>query len=368
MTSSINFSVNNSRVSAAPGASSELAVTVQNLTTLLDQVEIVLKGIDASWVQVIPPQVPVFAQGEASARVIVTPPNDMAASVAGVYPIQVTGVSHENPGQEGQTAAELEVQLVGDYQLRVEGGGPAGGQEASYPIAVKNGANAPLQVRFSGSDPGSALWYKFEPFQLLVPAGGDGAAKLTARAKSGPPGNRGVTFTLAAQGEYLLKGGSQTGAPAHQLSGQFAVAAPSPLSLTLRAVSTKDNSAGAFQVIVGNPNSAPITVRLTGEAKNAGLSLEFAPPELLLAAQGSGRSMLVVHPTIPGTGGSVQVSAQPVDGNIPPVSAEATWTPAAVPAGPTPMSLWLILLIILLGFVVMAVLLLILFSALGLFR
>jgi hypothetical protein len=373
MTSLINFSVNNTRLSVAPGASVELAVTVQNLTTLLDQVAVRLIGIDPAWVQVIPQQLPIFAQTQATARVIIGPPNDLAKSPAGIYPVQVSGASAENQGQEGETKTELEIQLVGDYQLRVEGSGTSGGQEAIYPITVKNVANASLQIRFSGSDHGDALWYKFEPFQLIVPPGTDAEAKLTVRARPGSTKNNNVIFSLTAQGEYLLKGGGQTTAPVHQLSGQFTRAAPSALTLSLRAVSTGDNSAIVFEVRVGNPNPAPVTARLAGQGKTGSLNLEFAPPELTLAAQSYGRSMLVVRPTSALTSEvphseTFQVSALIIEGEAQPASAEATFTPVVVTRVQKPMPLLLILLIVLLAFFVTAILLLILAIGLGLLR
>jgi hypothetical protein len=371
MTSLINFSVNNPHLSVAPGASVELAVTVQNLTALLDQVAVSLIGIDPAWVQVIPQQLPIFAQTQADARVIVSPPNDVTKSLAGTYPLRVTGTSLENKGQEGETTTELEVQLVGDYELRAGASGPGGGQEASYPITVKNLSNAALQVRLAGNDQGDALWYKFEPFQLIVAAGTDGVAKLTVRAKPGAASNGNVIFNLAAQGEYLLKGGAQTAAPAHQLSGRFTRAAPAPLTLSLRAVSTRDNSAPVFEVRVANPNLAPVTVRLVGQDKTGSLNFEFAPPELTLASQGSGRSMVIVRlasATMSGAPRSetFQVTARIVTGEAQEASAEGMFTPVAV--GQKSTSLWPILLIVLLGFVLMAIILLLLFYGLGLFR
>lgn len=372
MTSLINFSVNNPRLSVAPGASVEMGVTVQNLTTLLDQVAVRLTGVDPTWVQVIPPQVPIFSQSEASARVVISPPNDMAASAAGIYTIQVSGASQENPGQEGQTTTELEIQLVGDYQLRVDGSSTTGGPGAGYPIVVMNASNASLQISFSGSDAGNALWYKFEPFELTVPPGSNGTATLTVRPKSTSTDTRNVTFNLATQGKYVLKGGSQSEAPKHQLAGQFNKAAPSALTLSLRPAPAKDKSSGVFEIRVGNPNLSPVAIRLEGKSNSGNLIFEFAPADLTLAAQNSNRSMLVVRPTSASTimapgGEPFRVSAVLVSGDALPVSADATYAPLAVPQ-PSSIPMWLILVIIFLGFVLTLIILLALAIGLGLFR
>ncbi len=77
----------------APGATGELTVTVQNLTNLLDQVELRVEGIDPEWVQVVPPILPVFAQGQAKARVLVSPPLDPARVLAGAYRFRVVATT-----------------------------------------------------------------------------------------------------------------------------------------------------------------------------------------------------------------------------------------------------------------------------------
>lgn len=79
------------RVTVSPGAQAEVCVTIQNLTTLVDDVSVNVDGIDKSWVQVVPPHVPVFAQGEASVRVIFQPPADPLHTLAGIYPLSITG-------------------------------------------------------------------------------------------------------------------------------------------------------------------------------------------------------------------------------------------------------------------------------------
>src|SRR4051812_19953781 len=96
MASSILLSIDRDRISVAPGASVEFAVKVQNLTTLLDQVAIRVDGVDPAWVQVVPPYLPVFAQGTASARVIVSPSAAPALSPAGLYKVWIHGKPQEN--------------------------------------------------------------------------------------------------------------------------------------------------------------------------------------------------------------------------------------------------------------------------------
>ena len=62
MAQQIMLSTDKNRVTVAPGAKTELCVTIQNLTTLVDDVSVSVAGVDQSWVQVVPPHVPIFAQ------------------------------------------------------------------------------------------------------------------------------------------------------------------------------------------------------------------------------------------------------------------------------------------------------------------
>src|SRR5207247_10828837 len=74
MSAPILLSTEPKRVSLAPGANAELSVHVQNLTSLVDQIALRVEGVAPNWVQLIPPYLPVFAQGNASARVVIPPP------------------------------------------------------------------------------------------------------------------------------------------------------------------------------------------------------------------------------------------------------------------------------------------------------
>src|SRR5512140_2072712 len=96
---SVLLNVDNERVTVAPGSSVEFSATVQNLTTLVDQVTLRVEGVDGQWVQIVPPFLPVFAQGTATARVIISPPNLAGQSSAGSYALRVTGASQERPGE-----------------------------------------------------------------------------------------------------------------------------------------------------------------------------------------------------------------------------------------------------------------------------
>jgi hypothetical protein len=88
-TAVILLSADKRRVSVAPGATVELNVTVENLSALLEQVTVSIAGIDPQWVQVVPQVLPVFAQSQATARVIISAPRDPARALAGIWPLEI---------------------------------------------------------------------------------------------------------------------------------------------------------------------------------------------------------------------------------------------------------------------------------------
>ncbi len=327
MTIQILLSSDKKRISVAPGATVELNVTVENLTTLLEQVTVRLEGIDSQWVQVIPQVLPVFAQSRATARVIVGPPQDPSRSTAGIWPLRICATAHEHPGQEGTAEAELEIQLVGSYRLQVA---KASGNEnqAIYPIQVSNEANAPLTLGFSSADAAGAVWCKFDPFRLSVPAGGEATGSATVKPKRAGSETPVVDIEITAQGEYAIRGAAPIAAPALCAGARFPPVGMPARSLML-SLKTLEAVAGEarFQVQVKNPASEPLAVRLSAAGQENDLDFRLQPAELSLAGRGEASATLGIRPRVQAPQGQTlsrhfTVTAQPIKGGQSPVSAE----------------------------------------------
>ncbi|MBI4786722.1 MAG: hypothetical protein HY782_06730 [Chloroflexi bacterium] len=339
MANQILLSVDQRHLTVAPGASVALGVTAQNLSTLLDQVAVGVQGIEAQWVQVIPRYLPVFAQGQATAQVVFQPPRDPAQSVAGVYPLRVVGASQEFPGHEGEDKSELEVQLVGDYRLALDKGEARSGQESVFALKVLNGANAFLQLQFKAGDSADELWYKFDPYQLDVPPGGQANAMLTLRAKNKAPAERAIIFDVTAHGEFQPKNSAPLTAPSHQVSGQFVQGAPARLIISIQPPHVEAMDRGAYQVRVGNPGAAPAVVQLSG-SDDGNLDFDFQPAQATLPPQSEASISLVVRPravltSAPRQVNAFQVTARPVNGETSPITTQATFAQiGTLPAKP----------------------------------
>ncbi|MGB8645984.1 MAG: hypothetical protein WCF84_12160 [Anaerolineae bacterium] len=318
------LSFNQQRVSIAPGASGELTVSVQNLSTLLDQVALRAQGLNPDWVQIIPPTLPVFAQGQASARILISIPLDVNQAVAGLYSFTITGAMQENKGQEATTSAEIEIELTGDYQVLMEHGESVNDKDARYPLKVQNSANAPLHLRLSSSDEGGAAWYKFDPYLLKVPPASQATALVTARPKIQDETEHVIKFSLVAQGEFLPQGGAAVAAPSQQVEGQF-VQVPLPkkfarVHLSIQPPTVQAQAEATYEVTVGNSGDLGTRVHLSGMDKDQALIYEFETPDNALLDLPPGkesRIKLTVHPagpikrqeTLP-----FRVTATPADG------------------------------------------------------
>lgn len=325
------------QVSVAPGAKTEFTVTIQNLTTLLDDVAVTLAGLDPAWVEVVPAHVPVFAQGEASVRVIIKPPLDPARAQAGIYPIQVNGQSQELSSQQATTRLELEIQFGGDYRIEVGGGTALSAQEATFPVKVRNDANAPLTLQCSGSDPQNVFWYKFDPFQINVAPGGETTAVLSIRSRQTALSSAQVIFSVSAQGEWTLSGQAAVAAPPHQVNGQWGQVEPTTLAIELRPYPLDNSGRARYQVVVTNPGGTTEPVTLEGSSADGLLGFQFDPPQVSLAPRSNSAANLWVWLAKATPAGLTAqalefwVTARPLAPRTRPGSAKAHFAAAAAP-------------------------------------
>jgi hypothetical protein len=341
MPEKIILTTDKNRVAVSPGAKTEAAVTIQNLTTLVDDVSVSVSGIDGAWAQVVPPHVPVFAQGEATVRVIFQPPVDPVRAVAGVYPVQIAGKMQEAAGQQAEVAVDLEVQFGGEYRLELGSGTALSGQEASFPLRVHNQANAPLTVKCFGEDPQNSFWYKFDPFQLTIPPGADAETTLSIRSRQ--PGGQRVTFLIKVQGEWAISGMGTIAAPPQQINAQWEMAAPASLAVSVNPPRAQSAAAASYQVTVFNPGSDPETVVLAASSSSGQMGFRFEPPQLAVAPGGKSSAVLTAWAVAPGVPGTVDfwVTAKSVNGKAHPGSSQAAFVQLAQAPAPKRPS-WLI--------------------------
>jgi hypothetical protein len=349
MATQLILSSDKNRVTVSPGAQAELSVTIKNLTALVDDASVTVNGIDKSWAQVVPPHLPVFAQGEASVRVIFQPPADPRHTLAGIYPLQINGLLQEQDGDLAGTQVDLEIQFGGDYRIELGKSSSVNNQEAIFPFIVHNDANAPLNIRCSGEDAQNAFWYKFEPFQFTVSPGSETTAQLSIRARQPAQDNRKTVFTLKAQGEWTITGMSSIEASLKQVNGQWEQGAQPSLMVTINPPNLENSSSGNYQLVVNNPGLTTETVILEGSTAHGQLGFRFEPAQLTLKPQSQGVATLTVWPLTANPAGQTAfdfwVTAKSASGKSKPGSTQASYVHLVAAQGQR--SRWLIPVIVL---------------------
>ena len=385
VTARFQLSVDNPAPVVAPGASVELIATVQNLAHRLDQVIVALEGLDPAWVTVLPAQLPVFPQAPATARVIITPPNDAAVAQAGLYPVRLRVVSRETGGSERDVPLTLDVRLVGNCWLTLDEAEARGVRQATYTLRVHNGANAPARLTLSAGEPADALWYACEPFAVEAPAGGEAAATLLVQPRSPVAAEQRHTFTVRGEGSHNLRSGGQAPSsvrstvaayvqlPAPRLAIEVMVPAPAPdppapAAATILAPANRSDPA-RYGLRLTNLGLAPVTAAVTLDGDLTGLDARVEPARVSLDPQSAVALEARVGTLQPVAAGervmrALRVLVSPEERDTAAVSASLDFTrvgpplPVVEPARPgIPLLWWLGLLLCVVGFILLMVVL-----------
>jgi beta-lactamase class A len=315
-------------LSVAPGSDVEGTVTIENLSTLMLTVELAVDGVDPDWVEVVRPQLTVFPQRPDTCRLVVRPPADPARSIAGVYTLHLRGSSREYPDQKDEAALGLEIQRVGEYEAALEEGEARGVWQATYPLRVRNQANAPAQVRFTFSDRENALDYKFDPLELPVPVAGEATATLTVRARQPATAERKLPFQVGIEGEFAIKGRPAEAGPIYERSGLFVQLERPRLLVSISPKRADGTPNGAYEVSVVNPGDDEVEVQLSAGDAAGALEYQFQSAGATLAPHAEHTTQLQVsarrHPRRGQQTRSFKVTATPEGDDVLVGSDEAT--------------------------------------------
>ena len=196
-----------------------VTVTVRNVGKIVDgyQIQVVGEGV-AQWADVLPPEVTVYPQEEATATVVFSPPGGTGAP-GGTWPFGILVRSTENADDSAVAEGDLEIGKVFGLQAKLLPVNSSGRWNGRHVIQVTNWGNSPVTLKLSATDADQALGFMIRPDTVEVPLGGTAIARLWAKTKA--PTLRGtptrVPFTVT---------GERQGAPPPQ-------APPTPYGVTL---------------------------------------------------------------------------------------------------------------------------------------
>lgn len=349
-----HVTANQTVVEASLGESVGITLRVENLSAEMEQVQLSVAGLDATWVRVQPDTRNLPGLTDAEMRITLTPPTDPTRALAGHYPFRLRVASTLAPTVPPiEVVGDLRVRRSGDYRLRVEPGRAQGIREATYTVHVTNTANAPLDVGLVGRDGGGAVQYEFSPPRLTVPAAGTAQALLRVVAASMVTRAQTMTLTIAAAGDWAE--GAERNAVLGQSTTILFSQDPAPtlwleiLPPADQANLTTPQAPVTYGVRVGNPGPMPVRVALA--AQGGGVMIQVEPREVTLAPQSDTRAALLIRPAeSPGPAQRsypFSVAARAVDGWVQPAAASGQAVQSAaerVERPPRPFPWWLVLL------------------------
>jgi beta-lactamase class A len=303
---------------AAPGNTLDAPIVVQNQTRTVTNVRLQLGGIERTWVAVDPPNQMVFGLGEGRFGVRIQVPSDPTRALAGTYPLTIQSELAQVPGDAGKAETELEILLIGEYQVDLAEVERAAAREASFSLRVRNRTNAPLTLQFNGRDRDDALLYLFDPPDLNLPADGAADVTLLVRARELAARTRPIDFSIETTGEYAIQGGKRREAAPHEIAGRFRQVAAPAIGVSVEPKSITGRDGGDYLVRVRNPTTSPLAVALAASDPTDQLTFEVAPSEMALDPSGEKVAKLLARRRRQGGTGQreehrIVVSAKPAE-------------------------------------------------------
>lgn len=196
----------------------------------------------------------------------------------------------EGPAEAGPRPAEASWAIA----LTLDPPRGSGAGDGSFRVGLVNRGDRELTVRPEAADPDGGLYYLFEPFRVVLRAGGEQTVELRIRPKSPLRTGEEVrvySFVVRARVE-------QDPAGLAQVRGEWEQRAPG-LELSLQPPRGSGAGDGTFYVHVHNGGAAAVTVRLEASDPEQGCWYALDDVDLTVPAGQEVRTRLRVRPRVP---------------------------------------------------------------------
>ncbi len=146
------------RAACAPGQTTSLVASVRNQSGIVDNYDLRVEGLPDTWWTITPATAYLVPYGapsgryEMEAQVHLHPPR-AAAAEAREWPIRVVARSRASDSDAGSASARLSVQSYQDLETELRPERATGRRRGKFAFAVRNLANAPIELEFSATDP-----------------------------------------------------------------------------------------------------------------------------------------------------------------------------------------------------------------------
>jgi beta-lactam-binding protein with PASTA domain len=171
------------------GSTTTMIALVRNQSGIVDNYDLHVEGLPDGWWTISPSTVylvPYGAPGgeyEQEVAVTLHPPR-AAEAEARTWPIHVVAVSKANGRPAGRAAAGLDITPYHELEAEMRPERATGRKRAQYAIAVRNRANAPVDVQLAGVDPDNEMRFSFQkPRFTVAPGRRNGSAIMVVPPK-----------------------------------------------------------------------------------------------------------------------------------------------------------------------------------------
>lgn len=168
--------------SVQPGGQVRVSVTVTNTGNLVEGFWLQVLGPAAAWAEVVPPEISVYPQQDATAVVIFSPPSDNSAP-SGLLPFGVLASSMLDANSSAAAEGDVEIGELHSLQAKIIPVTSTGRWRGRHVIQLSNWGNSTAQLQLVATDPDAALGFYVSPNVVQLPPGGQATVRLSARSK-----------------------------------------------------------------------------------------------------------------------------------------------------------------------------------------
>jgi beta-lactam-binding protein with PASTA domain len=158
------------------GAATNLVALIRNQSGIVDNYDLHVEGIPADWWTISPSTVYLVPYGAAGGEyeqevMVALHPPRAAEAEARTWPIRIVAVSKANGHPAGLATAGLNITPYHELEAEMRPERASARRRAQFAIAVRNRANAPVDVQLAGIDPDNEMKFSFQKPRFTVAPG-----------------------------------------------------------------------------------------------------------------------------------------------------------------------------------------------------
>ncbi len=168
----------------APGDTATTSLTVRNDSDIVEAYTLEVVGDCASWTTVEPARVSLYPGTSETVTVRLAPPRSPEVR-AGEMPLGVRVLPTEHPDAVKVLETTVHVEEFRELHTELAPRRRRGWLRGRYRLAVQNRGNSPVEVGFTGGQPGEELGFAFSPAERKLEPGE--SAEIGLRVRTGTP-------------------------------------------------------------------------------------------------------------------------------------------------------------------------------------